>query len=92
MFAPNHVVGNSPKSDILEGTESVDPDKRSGCPQTSSIAANIDHDFVEVCKKRPQIKEESVRISSATRQMTLAEVLIMHRMYQHIVSRMLNED
>ncbi|GFV61910.1 hypothetical protein TNCV_4107141 [Trichonephila clavipes] len=75
-----------------EGRESADDGKRSGRLQTSRTTENIEKVSVAVRKNRLQAKAESVGISSVTCECILAEDLKMHRVCQHIVSLILNED
>ncbi|GFY00586.1 hypothetical protein TNCV_2139811 [Trichonephila clavipes] len=74
---------------VREGRESVEDDKRSRRPQTSSIAENIVKVSEAARMKRPQTIAE---IYSATCQWIPTKDLNMHRVSQHIVPSMLNKD
>ncbi|GFW41488.1 uncharacterized protein TNCV_465761 [Trichonephila clavipes] len=76
----------------IEGRESVEDDKRSGLPQTSHPAEKIKKVSATVRKDRLQTIAESVGISFVTCQWVLTKDLNMHRVCQHIVPCMLNED
>ncbi|GFX61370.1 hypothetical protein TNCV_4894141 [Trichonephila clavipes] len=71
--------------------ESVEDDKRSGHPQTSLFAENIENVSAAELKNRLQTAE-SAGISSITCQWILSKDINMHRTGRHIVSRMLNND
>ncbi|GFW63218.1 uncharacterized protein TNCV_581581 [Trichonephila clavipes] len=75
-----------------EDRGSVEDDKRSRQPQTSRTTENIEKVSGAVGKDRLQTRAESVWIFSATCQWVLTKELNMHRVCQHIVPRMLNED
>ncbi|GFX33974.1 uncharacterized protein TNCV_911761 [Trichonephila clavipes] len=78
-----------------ESREIVENHKHFGRPQTSCSSENIEKVSVAIRKSRMQTKAqiaESVGISSATCQRKLTRHLNMHRVCQHIVSCMLNED
>ncbi|GFV87129.1 hypothetical protein TNCV_5113471 [Trichonephila clavipes] len=75
-----------------EGRESVEDGKRSGRPQTSHTAETIEKITAAVRKNRLQTIAELVGITSATYRWILAEDLNMHRVCQHIVPHMLNEN
>ncbi|GFX86741.1 uncharacterized protein TNCV_1409381 [Trichonephila clavipes] len=75
-----------------EGRESVEDDKRSGRSQTSYTAENIEKVSVAVRKNRLRTIAESVGISSTTCQWILTTDLNRHRVCQHIITRILNED
>ncbi|GFW15175.1 uncharacterized protein TNCV_173221 [Trichonephila clavipes] len=75
-----------------EGRESVEDDKRSGPPQISYTTENIEKVSAAERMNRLQTMAESVGISLAICQWILTKDLSMHRVCQHIVSRMLNED
>ncbi|GFU13150.1 hypothetical protein TNCV_1445581 [Trichonephila clavipes] len=61
-------------------------------PQISRAAENIEKVSAAVCKNRLQTIAESVGISSAIHQWILPKNLNMHRVCQHIVTFMSNED
>ncbi|GFV44786.1 hypothetical protein TNCV_563371 [Trichonephila clavipes] len=86
-----HVTKGS-QIEHLEGRESVEDDKFSGRPQTSCTSENIEKVSAEVRKNRLQTIVESVGIFSATYQRILTKDLYMHRVCQHIIPRMKNED
>ncbi|GFT55552.1 uncharacterized protein TNCV_3320661 [Trichonephila clavipes] len=75
-----------------EGRESVEDDKRSLRPQTSHTAENIEKVSAAVRKNMLQTIAESVGISSASCQWIMTMDLNTHRVCQHIVSCMLNND
>ncbi|GFT33711.1 hypothetical protein TNCV_4382371 [Trichonephila clavipes] len=75
-----------------EDEESVEDDKRSGRLQSSCTAENNEKVFAVERKNRLQTIDESVGKSSATCKWILTMDLNMHRVCQHIVPRMLNED
>ncbi|GFT42376.1 hypothetical protein TNCV_1786631 [Trichonephila clavipes] len=78
-----------------EGRESVKDDERSERPQTSRTAENTENVTAAVRKTRLQTTVqivETVGITEATCHRILTKNLIMHRVCQHMVPRMLNED
>ncbi|GFW69332.1 hypothetical protein TNCV_486811 [Trichonephila clavipes] len=72
---------------ISKSRDSVEDDKRSGRPQNS----HIEKISAGVHKNRLQTIAESARISLVTCQRILTKDLKMHRVCQHMVLRMLNE-
>ncbi|GFX16289.1 hypothetical protein TNCV_4705421 [Trichonephila clavipes] len=76
----------------FQSRESVEDDNRSGHPQTSHSAENVEKGFAAVRKNRLETIAESVGISSAKCQWILTKDLDKHRVCPHIIPHMLNED
>lgn len=83
------------ESSFREGRKIVEDNEPVGCPQIFHTAENIEKVSVTVSENRQQtITEilESTGISESTSQRILNKGFNMHKVRQHIISRMLTDD